>query len=233
MHQFSLGVEREIGCRHGGRGALRRHARARHLARRRLQPGDRRAGRVPRRLPARAAERVPGAGRRTGFEPAFNPAIPGSQPLTVITQFGGGSLTNATVRNYIQTGQAGALADFYLTSAGAAVAAQARAAFSATPASTPPTTSSTARSTDYHALQLELRRRFRNGIFWQVNYTFAKNAVRLDRHRAGRFEPFLDNARPGIERTRSEFHITHVINANAILELPFGEGKPWLITAAC
>ena len=64
-----------------------------------------------------------------GFNPAYNPALAGSQPLTYITQFGGGSLTNATVRNNIQTGQAGALADFYLSSAGAAVAAQARAAF--------------------------------------------------------------------------------------------------------
>ena len=43
---------------------------------------------------------------RTGvFNPAFNPAIAGSQPLTVIPTFGGGFLTNATVRNLIQTGQ--------------------------------------------------------------------------------------------------------------------------------
>ena len=27
---------------------------------------------------------------------------------------------------------------------------------------------------------------------------------------------------------RSEFHVTHVLNANAIWELPFGEGRRWL-----
>ena len=60
------------------------------------------------------------------FNPAFNPAIAGSQPLTVIPTFGGGFLTNATVRGLIQTGQVAALADLYTTSAGPAIAAQAR-----------------------------------------------------------------------------------------------------------
>ena len=67
------------------------------------------------------------------FAPAYNPALAGSQPLTYITQFGGGSLGNGTVRSNIQTGQAGALADFYLQSAGASVAAQARQAFFGNP----------------------------------------------------------------------------------------------------
>ena len=63
------------------------------------------------------------------FDPAFNAALTGSQPLTVLPGFGGGALGNATVRNLIQTGQVAALADFYVTSAGAAVGAQARQAF--------------------------------------------------------------------------------------------------------
>jgi hypothetical protein len=162
------------------------------------------------------------------FQPAYNPDIAGSQPLTYITQFNGGSLTNATVVNNIQSGQAGALADFYLASAGAAVATQARQAFFGNAGIYAADNVINGASTDYHALQLETRRRFRNGIFWQANYTFAKSLSDSTGTAQSRFEPFIDNARPGIERTRSEFHITHVLNANAIWELPFGEGRRFL-----
>jgi hypothetical protein len=162
------------------------------------------------------------------FDPAYNAGIAGSQPLTFIPQFGGGSLTNATVRTNIQTGQAGALADFYLLSAGAAVAATARQAFFQNPGIYAADNIINGGSTDYHALQLETRRRFKNGLFWQANYTFAKSLSDTAGTAQARFEPFLDNARPGIERTRSEFHVTHVMNANVIYELPFGEGHKWL-----
>ncbi len=119
------------------------------------------------------------------FDPAFNAAIAGSQPLTYLTQFGGGSLGNGTVRTNIQTGQAGSLADFYLGSAGAAVAAQARQAFYGNPGIYAADNVVNGASTDYHALQLETRRRFKNGLFWQANYTFSQVAVEQHRHDAG------------------------------------------------
>jgi hypothetical protein len=162
------------------------------------------------------------------FNPAYNAAIAGSQPLTYITQFGGGSLNNTTVRNNIQTGQAGALADFYLSGAGAATATIARQAFYGNAGIYAADNIINGASTDYHALQLETRRRFKNGLFWQANYTFAKSLSDSTGTAQSRFEPFIDNARPGIERTRSEFHITHVLNANAIWELPFGEGRRFM-----
>jgi hypothetical protein len=163
-----------------------------------------------------------------GFNPAFNAALAGSQPLSYITQFGGGNLANATVRSNIQTGQAGALADFYLSSSGAAVAATARQAFYGNPGIYAADAVVNGGSTDYHALQIETRRRFKNGVFWQANYTFSKNLSDSNGTQQARFEPFIDNARPGIERTRSEFHVTHVLNANAIWELPFGEGHRFM-----
>src|SRR5205814_5491387 len=43
------------------------------------------------------------------FDPSFNPALAGSQPLSVLPGFGGGFLANAGVRNLIQTGQVAAL----------------------------------------------------------------------------------------------------------------------------
>ena len=37
-----------------------------------------------------------------------------------------------------------------------------------------------------------------------------------------RFDPFLDNAQPGLERARADFDLRHVLNANFVYELPFG-----------
>ena len=81
---------------------------------------------------------------------------------------------------------------------------------------------------DYNALQLELRRQFRNGLFAQVNYTLSDTYTDSDGTGQNRFEAFMDNNRPELNYGRSVFHNTHVINANAIYELPFGSGRRWL-----
>ena len=134
------------------------------------------------------------------FNPAFNPAIAGSQPLTVIPTFGGGFLTNATVRSLIQTGQVAALADLYTTSAGPAIAAQARRMFLRNPGIYVADLIHNGGFTNYNALQLELRRPLRNGVMGQVNYTFAHSRANSAGTSEVRFEPFLDNARPGAQR---------------------------------
>jgi hypothetical protein len=162
------------------------------------------------------------------FNPAFNPAIGGSQPLTVIPRFGGGFLTNATVRNLIQTGQVAALADIYTTSAGPAIAALAREMFLPNPGIYVADLLHNAGFTNYHALQLELRRPFRNGLLGQINYTLADSRANSFGTTQFRFEPFLDNARPALNEGRSPYHATHVVNANVVAELPFGLGKRWL-----
>ena len=82
---------------------------------------------------------------------------------------------------------------------------------------------------DYNALQLELRRQFRHGIFGQINYTFSNTkADAIGTDSQNRIEPFLDNARPGLDDGRSIYDNRHVVNANTVFELPFGEGKRWL-----
>ena len=73
-------------------------------------------------------------------------------------------------------------------------------------------------------MQLELRRQFRNGLFGQVNYTLADSKTDSAGTGQNRFEAFMDNARPQLNTGRSIFHVTHVMNANAIFELPFGNG---------
>lgn len=162
------------------------------------------------------------------FNPAFNPAIAGSQPLTVIPAFGGGFLGAAIVRALIQTGQVAALADLYTTSAGPAIGAQARRMFLANPGIYVADLIHNGGFTDYNALQLELRRPLRDGVIAQANYTYAHTRSNSEGTSVVRFEPFLDNARPHLDEGRSPFHVTHVLNANAIVELPFGEGKRWL-----
>jgi hypothetical protein len=163
-----------------------------------------------------------------GFNPAFDPAIPGSQPLTVIPALGGGFLTNATVRNLIQTGQVAALADVYSTSTGPTVGAQARQAFFRNPAIYGADLVYNGGFSNYHAMQLELRRRLQGGLLGQINYTLAHTRSNSKGTSEVRFEPFLDNARPELDEGRSQFHVTHAINANAIAELPFGRGKRWV-----
>jgi hypothetical protein len=162
------------------------------------------------------------------FDPAFDAAIPGSQPLTVIPTYGGGFLTNATVRNLIQTGQVASLADVYTTSAGAAIGAEARQAFFRNPSIYAADLMHNGGFSNYHAMQLELRRRLRGGFLGQINYTLADTRTNSAGTSQVRFEPFLDNARPELDEGRSQFHVTHVVNANAVVELPFGLGKRWM-----
>lgn len=166
------------------------------------------------------------------FNPAYNAALAGSQQLTVLptATFGGGFLTNATVRSLIQTGQVAALADTYITGAGTAVAASSRNYFftPGNPGIYAVDLVTNGGKTDYHAFQTELRRRFKNGIFGQVNYTFSKVLTNSPGTSQARFEPFLDNNRQDLERTRADFDVTHVINGSAIFELPFGKGHRFL-----
>jgi len=82
---------------------------------------------------------------------------------------------------------------------------------------------------DYNALQLELRRQFRGGFMGQVNYTLSKmRADSTGGTSQSRLEALLDNARPKLNEGRSPADIRHILNANFVFELPFGQGKRWL-----
>jgi len=162
------------------------------------------------------------------FNPAYNPALAGSQPLTIIPTLGGGFLTSATVRSLIQTGQVAALADLYETGAGPDIGADARAMFLRNPGIYVADLIENAGFSNYNALQLELRRQLQAGVLGQINYTFSKTRTNSLGTSQERFEPFLDNARPQLDEGRSEFHISHVMNANAVVDLPFGRDRRWL-----
>ena len=85
----------------------------------------------------------------------------------------------------------------------------------------------------YHALQVNFRKRLSKGVQFDLNYTYSKSidlesdAERVDLSGAGALG-FIQNAwRPKQLRGVSDFDTPHQINANWIVELPFGKGK-WI-----
>jgi hypothetical protein len=157
------------------------------------------------------------------WSPAFNPNVPGSVPLTVLPSFGANLLTNNTVVTNLQTNQVGALADFYVQSV-----AGARATFMQNPGIYAAQGIANGGFSDFNSLQLELRRQFRNGFFGQVGYTYSDTRTDSAGTAQNRFEAFMDNLRPELNTGRSVFHVTQVVAANTIYELPFGREKRWL-----
>ena len=155
---------------------------------------------------------------------AFNASIPGSQQLTVFNQLtNGGNLTNATNLGFIRTGAAASLAREYIR-----LRQQGGITFQPTNNAYAVEILVNGGKYRYNALQAEIRRRFSNGFAYQVNYTFQKTLtdiisdVNADQNRQG---TFLDNNRPGLNYGRADYDRTHTVNANMVLELPFGKGK--------
>jgi len=82
---------------------------------------------------------------------------------------------------------------------------------------------------NYHSLQVELRRRFSQGLQFQADYTFSKSLT--DASGAIGSQSDVANFRtlrdPNLDRVRSSVDQTHRFVANALYELPFGKGKPF------
>jgi hypothetical protein len=157
------------------------------------------------------------------FSPVFNPAVPGSQPLTVLPSYGA-LLTNSTALNHMQTNAVAGLADFFIQSRSPG----ALATFMQNPGIYASQAIVNGAFSDYNALQIEVRRQFRNGFFGQANYTFSDTKTDSSGTAQNRLEAYLDASRPALSTGRSQFHVTHVISSNAIFELPFGSGRRWL-----
>ncbi len=78
---------------------------------------------------------------------------------------------------------------------------------------------------NYNSLQVEFRRRFTKGLYFQTNYTFQKTLTNGIGTSQTLVEPFLDNARPELEYSRADYDTTHGFKLNGIYELPFGNGR--------
>jgi hypothetical protein len=81
----------------------------------------------------------------------------------------------------------------------------------------------------YNGLQLSLQRTFRQGLLFSFNYTFSHE---IDDGSMGSGDG--DSLTPQnvacrvCDRGSGTFDVRHVVNANAVYELPFGAGKPFL-----
>jgi len=83
----------------------------------------------------------------------------------------------------------------------------------------------------YHALQVNLRKHLSKGVQFDLNYTYSRSidiesdAERVDLSGSGALGLIQNAWRPKQLRGVSDFDTPHQINANWIVELPFGKGK--------
>jgi hypothetical protein len=162
----------------------------------------------------------------------------GCQPLTFFpTRIeAGGLLTNGTVQANLINGTPADLAIFYITNFfftnGTTPNDLAADFFIPNVNAGPVDVIGNTGSYNYNGLQIEARRRFSGGLYFQANYTFQKTLSNASNGNTNagqsRFEPNLANQFPELEYARADYDQTHVFNLNTIYELPFGKGKRWL-----
>ena len=80
---------------------------------------------------------------------------------------------------------------------------------------------------EYDALQLEVRRAWRDGFTAQFNYTWGHVLTDFAGSQSN-FRAFFDNAQPELEVMRPGYDITHTLNGNWVWEIPVGEGRRWM-----
>jgi hypothetical protein len=86
-------------------------------------------------------------------------------------------------------------------------------------------------TSNYHALQLNLRKSYSQGVQFDFNYTWSKSidiasdAQRIQGTTGGLGGQVINVWSPDQHRSVSDFDTTHQINANFVAELPFGRGK--------
>jgi len=179
---------------------------------------------------------------------AFNAAVPGSQALSIFPKLGaGGNLANATIRTLLSEGRVGELASNYLNSRctffiqNPAMGCLANFNVGANTATLGPEfflpANKNAFVTDYigssgwsnyHGLQAEIRKRLSHGWYYQVNYTWSKAFTNAEQAQA-EFSPYLDNTiGDPLEKKRNNQSVAHILNGNAVYELPFGPGKAFM-----
>jgi hypothetical protein len=154
---------------------------------------------------------------------AAQAASTGCQQLTVFPNFvGGGLLTNPAVTPVIRAGEPQALLLLYVQN-GLQGTVPLRVNENAGTVSI----LTNGGHYNYNGLQVEFRRRFSKGLYFQANYTFQKTLTDASGTDQFKFNTNLDNSRPELEYSRANYDQTHVFNFNGIYELPFGKGKRW------
>lgn len=89
---------------------------------------------------------------------------------------------------------------------------------------------STIGTSDYNGGTISIRQRYKSMLTWDFNYTFSKSFDDVSGLQTDApFTPFILNALDQRQqRAFSDFDVRHIVNANAIYQLPFGKGRTWL-----
>ncbi|MEJ7699831.1 MAG: hypothetical protein WKF71_09340 [Pyrinomonadaceae bacterium] len=126
---------------------------------------------------------------------AFNAAVPGTVALPVFNQLQGGGtalLANANNLTFISRGQVGSLAQTLITTR-----QRGSVVFQANPNIFLSEIVTNAGKQRYNALQAEIRRRFSDGLSYQVNYTFQKTLTDIPDDSQNRQGELQDSGKPG------------------------------------
>ncbi|MDQ3665108.1 MAG: TonB-dependent receptor [Acidobacteriota bacterium] len=90
---------------------------------------------------------------------------------------------------------------------------------------------STVAYSNYHAGTLSLRQRLGQKLTYDLNYTWSHsmdNASGLQTATTFGSAFILNPIRPDDNYANSDFDIRHILNVNAVYQLPLGKGQPWL-----
>ena len=163
------------------------------------------------------------------FVPDYDPSISGSQKLTVFPNLAaGGFIDFPLITNLIEQGQFGTLSGLYQANGF-------EEGSNPVPGPNDPVKLfpnpfllggdllKNGSFSTYHAAVVEVRRRFSRGLYFQANYAFSKVMTDYGGSQS-QFQPYQDNARPGLEKQRAPFDLTHAFKANFTYELPIGKG---------
>jgi outer membrane receptor protein involved in Fe transport len=155
------------------------------------------------------------------YNPAYNSAIAGSQPLLIFNKLAGrGSLSDPANQTLIQNGEAAELAYQYQVNG-----LNGSLNFFPNPNALSSVYLDNYSNSTYNSLQLEVRRRLTKGMQYQVNYVYSRWLSDVGGLDQLRFEPFLDINNGAIERARPPTDLTHQFKANYAYDLPMGEGR--------
>jgi hypothetical protein len=80
---------------------------------------------------------------------------------------------------------------------------------------------------NFNALQAQIHRRFKNGLMLQSNYMWAHGITDASIG-AGESVTIQDMACRACDRSSTNIDVRHYFTTNAIYELPFGKGKPFV-----
>ena len=86
----------------------------------------------------------------------------------------------------------------------------------------------TCSSSAYNAVQIELRRRFNDGLAFSINYTYAHSNDDVSNDTRGAGTELVvptDPLRLELDEGRSDFDVRHVFRGHFIWDLPFGNGR--------